>query len=73
MLQHRPLYTEGIFPFQIIFSSFSASKYRSQIMLISFLVQFSARNGNLEVAVYFLKAKHGYTVRKLKKNRWILS
>jgi hypothetical protein len=27
----------------------------------------SARNGNLEVLVYFLKAKQGFTVRKIKK------
>jgi hypothetical protein len=26
----------------------------------------SARNGNLEVPVYFLKAKQGYNVRKMK-------
>jgi hypothetical protein len=25
----------------------------------------SARNGNLEVPVYFLKVKQGYTVRKM--------
>jgi hypothetical protein len=32
----------------------------------------SARNGNVEVPVYFLKAKQGYTVRKLKKKgKWI--
>jgi hypothetical protein len=31
----------------------------------------SARNGNLEVAVYFLKAKQGYTVRKVEKGKWI--
>jgi hypothetical protein len=32
----------------------------------------SARNVNLEVPVYkILKAKQGYTVRKVRKNRWI--
>jgi hypothetical protein len=31
----------------------------------------SARNGNLEVPVYFLNAKQGYTVGKWKKNEWI--
>jgi hypothetical protein len=29
----------------------------------------SARNGNFEVPVYFLKAKQGYTFRKMKKKR----
>jgi hypothetical protein len=31
------------------------------------LPQLSVRNGNLEVAVYFLKAKHRYIVRKGEK------
>jgi hypothetical protein len=31
----------------------------------------SARNGNLEVPVYFLKAKQGYTTRKIGKDKWI--
>jgi hypothetical protein len=35
--------------------------------LINFANGITARNGNLEVPVYFLKAKHGYTVRKLEK------
>jgi hypothetical protein len=30
-----------------------------------------ARNENLEVPVYFLKAKQGYTVRKMEKDKWI--
>jgi hypothetical protein len=29
----------------------------------------SARNGNLEVLLYFLKAKQGYTVRKMGKDK----
>jgi hypothetical protein len=29
------------------------------------VIPYSARNGNLEVPVYFLKAKQGYTVRKM--------
>jgi hypothetical protein len=31
----------------------------------------NARNGNLEVPVYFLKAKQGYTLRKTEKDKWI--
>jgi hypothetical protein len=31
----------------------------------------SARNGNLEVPVSFLKPKQGYTVRKMEKDEWI--
>jgi hypothetical protein len=31
----------------------------------------SARNGNLEVPVHFLKAKQGHTVRKTEKDKWI--
>jgi hypothetical protein len=34
-------------------------------------VTFSAGNGNLEVPVYLLKAKQGYTVRKNGKDKWI--
>jgi hypothetical protein len=41
--------------------------------LVLVLVRFklsltSARNGNLEVPVYFLKAKQGYIVRKIEKD-----
>jgi uncharacterized membrane-anchored protein YitT (DUF2179 family) len=32
----------------------------------------SARNGNLEVPVYVLKAKQGYTVRKMEKYIWMV-
>jgi hypothetical protein len=31
----------------------------------------SGKNVNLEVPVYFLKAKHGYTVRKMEKDKWM--
>jgi hypothetical protein len=31
----------------------------------------SARNGPLEAAVYFLKAKEGYAFRKLEESKWI--
>jgi hypothetical protein len=31
----------------------------------------SAQNGNLEVPVYFLKVKQGYTVRKMEKDKWV--
>jgi hypothetical protein len=31
----------------------------------SFLFRASARNGNLEAMVYFLKAEQGYTARKM--------
>jgi hypothetical protein len=32
----------------------------------------SARNGNLEVSVYALKAKQGHAVRKMeKKDKWV--
>jgi hypothetical protein len=31
----------------------------------------SVRNGNVEVPVYFLKAKQGYTVRKMEQDKWI--
>jgi hypothetical protein len=31
----------------------------------------SARNRNLEEPVDFLKAKQGYTVRKMEKDKWI--
>jgi hypothetical protein len=30
-----------------------------------------ARNGNLEVPVYFLKAKQGYIVRKMSEDGWV--
>jgi hypothetical protein len=30
-----------------------------------------ARNGHLEVPVYFLKSKQGYTVRKMEKDKLI--
>jgi hypothetical protein len=39
--------------------------------LLSSRVESSARNGNLEVSVYFLKAKQGHTVRKIEGNKWI--
>jgi hypothetical protein len=31
---------------------------------------YSARNGNVEVPIYFLKAKQGYTVRKMETDKW---
>jgi hypothetical protein len=31
----------------------------------------SAGNGNLEVPVYSLKAKQGYTVRKMETDKWL--
>jgi hypothetical protein len=31
----------------------------------------SARNGNLEVPVFFLKGEKGYAVRKSRKHKWI--
>jgi hypothetical protein len=40
--------------------------------VISTRVTDSARNGNFEVPVYFLKSKQGYTVRKMKKNMDII-
>jgi hypothetical protein len=39
-----------------------------QTMKVTILLpQLSVRNGNLEMAVYFLKAKQRYIVRKMKK------
>jgi hypothetical protein len=32
----------------------------------------SARNGNVEFPVHFLKAKQGYTVRKKAEDKWTL-
>jgi hypothetical protein len=31
----------------------------------------TARNGNLELPVYFLKAKERYTVRQTEEEKWI--
>jgi hypothetical protein len=31
----------------------------------------SIRNGNLEVKLYFLKAKQGYIVRKMEEDKWM--
>jgi hypothetical protein len=31
----------------------------------------NARNVNLQVPVYFLKGKQGYTVRKMEEDKWI--
>jgi hypothetical protein len=31
----------------------------------------STQNGNLEVPVFFLKAKQGYNIRKIGKYKWI--
>jgi hypothetical protein len=36
---------------------------------LNFGYNYTVRNGNLEVSVYLLKAKQGYTVRKLKKKK----
>jgi hypothetical protein len=35
------------------------------------LLDGSARNGNSDVPVYFLKAKQGYTARKMGTDKWI--
>jgi hypothetical protein len=32
----------------------------------------SALNGNLAEPIYFLKAKHVYTVRNMEKDKWVL-
>jgi hypothetical protein len=48
---------------------FSSDGVQIQCRLLSVIC--SARNGNLEVPVYFLKkAKQGYIVRKMEK-KWI--
>jgi hypothetical protein len=39
-------------------------------MLLLFCNNFSVTT-TLEVPVYFLKAKRGYTVRKMEKGKWI--
>jgi hypothetical protein len=31
----------------------------------------SAESGNFEVPVYFLKAKQGYTIKKMGKDKWM--
>jgi hypothetical protein len=45
------------------------------VIIIPFIIIIgipSARNGNSEVSVYFLKAKQGYTIRKMKKkDKWV--
>jgi hypothetical protein len=38
---------------------------------LSVSIEQSARNGNVEVPVYFLKAKQGYTVRKIEEGKLI--
>jgi hypothetical protein len=35
------------------------------------MLEGSARNGNLEVSVCFLKAKQGYTARKMERDKLI--
>jgi hypothetical protein len=40
-----------------------------QLNVLSVSIKQSARNGNVEVPVYFLKAKQGYTVRKIEKGK----
>jgi hypothetical protein len=44
---------------------------RHDLIFVHLLHTPNARNGNVEVPVYFSKAKQGYSVRKIEKDKWV--
>jgi hypothetical protein len=47
------------------------SRHIEGVIVLSFIITCSARNGNLEVPVYLLKAEQRHTFTKMEKDKWI--